>query len=97
MIAMRVYRGGGLTKDAVYLAGLIDVLKYVGKGGDLKPLFAGKIAAHHVPVVRELTWRGVLREPPMMPRYLDREDARRRMEDLSRGSTVLELVKRRRK
>jgi len=97
MITMRVYRGGGLTKDAVYLQGLIDVLKYVGGGGDLKPLFVGKIAAHHVPVVRELTWRGVLRAAPMMPRYLENESARKRLAALGHGTTVLELAGRRRR
>lgn len=97
MIVMRVYRGGGLTKDAVYLQGLIDVLKYVGTGGDLKPLFVGKIAAHHIPVVRELTWRGVLREAPLIPRYLEDDGARQRLDELSRGLTVLDLAERRRK
>ncbi len=28
-IAMRVYRGGGLTKDAVYLRGLVAILSYM--------------------------------------------------------------------
>jgi uncharacterized protein (TIGR02421 family) len=96
-IAVRVYRGGGLTKDAVYLQGLIDVLDYVRRGGDLKPLLVGKIAAHHVPVVRELTWRGVLRESPLTPRYLESDDARRRLEHLSSVSTVLEFTDRRRR
>ena len=95
-IAMRVYRGGGLTKDAVYLQGLLEALEYVAGDGNLRPLFVGKIAARHVPVVRELTWRGVLRESPLTPRYLERDDARRRLERLGPGSTVLELAERRR-
>src|SRR5690606_37311952 len=28
-ITTRVYRGGGLTKDAVYLKGLLNIIKYV--------------------------------------------------------------------
>ena len=44
-IALRVYRGGGLTKDVVYLRGLCQVLEYLKSGGDLELLFVGKIAA----------------------------------------------------
>ena len=44
-ITMRLYRGGGLTKDAVYLRGLISVLDYLSKGGDMESLLVGKIAA----------------------------------------------------
>jgi uncharacterized protein (TIGR02421 family) len=94
-IAGRVYRGGGLTKDAVYLQGLLDVLAYIERDGDLEPLLVGKIAASHVPVIRELTWRGVLRDPPLKPRYLDSDDGRRRLERLRGGVTVFELAERR--
>jgi uncharacterized protein (TIGR02421 family) len=96
-IVVRVYRGGGLTKDAVYLQGLLDVLAYVERDGDLERLLVGKIAASHVPVIRELTWRGVLREPPLKPRYLESHDARRRLERLRRGATVFDLAERRRR
>ena len=37
-IAMRLYRGGGLTKDAVYLRGLLQILRYLREGGELEPL-----------------------------------------------------------
>ena len=43
-VTMRVYRGGGFTKDAVYLRGLVEILDYLGQGGTLEPLFVGKIA-----------------------------------------------------
>ena len=49
-IAMRIYRGGGLTKDAVYLRGLLQILKYLREGGELEPLFVGKIASAHLPL-----------------------------------------------
>ena len=41
---MRIYRGGGLTKDAVYLRGLLQILRYLREGGELEPLFVGKVA-----------------------------------------------------
>ena len=46
--SMRVFRGGGLLKDGVYLRGLMDVLKYLATGGDYDILFTGKIATNHV-------------------------------------------------
>lgn len=91
-IVLRTFRGGGLTKDAVYLRGLVEILDYVGRGGDLEPLFVGKLAADHIPVIRELLARGVLRPPALRPRYLDRPDARARLDALRRPSSVLDLI-----
>lgn len=90
-ITMRVFRGGGLTKDAVYLRGLIQLLDYLREGRPLDPLFIGKIALRHVPIIHELQMRGVLVEPPLRPRYLDREDAITRLERLRRGAGLLDL------
>jgi uncharacterized protein (TIGR02421 family) len=91
-IVARVYRGGGLTKDAVYLRGLDRILGYLRKGGRLDPLFAGKIAARHVPIVEELQLRGVLRPVPVRPRYMGSELAVRRLARLRQGMTVLDLL-----
>lgn len=92
-ITMRIYRGGGLTKDAVYLRGLLRVIEYVHKGGDLEPLFVGKIAAAHIPIIRELQWRGVLHPAPLQPRYMQATQARERLERLRQGLSVYDLVK----
>ena len=94
-ITMRTYRGGGLTKDVIYLRGLRQILDYLGGGGDLAPLFVGKIAAQHIPIVRELQWRGVLGEPPLTPRYMSQPDALKRLEGLGDGLSVTDLVERR--
>jgi hypothetical protein len=96
-VAMRIYRGGGLTKDAVYLRGLNGILEYLSQGGELEPLFVGKIAVDHVPIVRELQWRRVLREPPLTPRYMELPDAASKLAELRKGTTVLDLVDRRRR
>ncbi len=93
-VAMRIFRGAGLTKDVVYLRGLRDVLAYLRSGGDLQPLFMGKIAVEHVPVINELRWRGVLRASPLTPRYLEREDVRVRLAAVRKGLGVLDLVRR---
>lgn len=92
-ITMRVYRGGGLTKDAVYLRGLTAILRYVQKGGDLKPLLVGKMAVEHIPIIKELQYRKVLKPVLLVPRFLQDDTARLRLENL-RGSTcsVADLV-----
>lgn len=91
-IALRVYRGGGLTKDAVYLRGLVEILDYIRRGGELAPLFIGKLAADHIPIVRELLLRGVLRPAPLRPRYLDDPQAAERLQRLRQGLTALDLL-----
>ena len=95
-ITVRTFRSGGLTKDAVYLSGLRQILQYLAKGGELDPLFAGKIAIEHIPIIRELRWRKVLVPPPLSPRYMRQPEALARLERLRQGFTVLDLLKRRR-
>ncbi len=91
-VAMRVFRGGGLTKDAIYLRGLVLTLKYLGKGGELEPLFVGKISAEHISMMKELRWRQVLSEPKIKPRYMTDPAALARLERVRRGIDVLELI-----
>ena len=92
-VTMRVFRGGGLTKDVVYLRGLVQLLAYLREGGSLDPLFVGKFGADHVPIIEELQWRKVLRPPPLRPRYLDDPEAQARLQAARQGLTVLDLVK----
>ncbi|HMQ55943.1 MAG TPA: DUF1704 domain-containing protein, partial [Anaerolineae bacterium] len=93
-VTMRIYRGGGLTKDAVYLRGLVAVLKYIAEGGQLDPLFVGKIAADHVPIIKELQWRQVLRPTPLYPRYMRTPELNQRLAYLRQGVSVLNLLDR---
>lgn len=91
-MTMRVFRSGGLAKDAVYLRGLIRLLAYLGRGGSLEPLFVGKMALEHVPLVEELLWRQILREPPLEPRWLRVHGASARLQSARRGGGVLGLL-----
>ncbi|HEX5472530.1 MAG TPA: tyrosine/phenylalanine carboxypeptidase domain-containing protein, partial [Lacipirellulaceae bacterium] len=91
-IAMRLYRGGGLTKDAVYLRGLLQILRYLREGGELEPLFIGKVASAHLPLISELRMREIIKPPVLRPRYLESSTARRKVERLRAGMKVLELV-----
>lgn len=91
-IVTRVYRGGGLTKDAIYLRGLVSLLDFLRKGGDLEPLFVGKIARHHIPLIKELQWRRVLVRAPLKPRVLSEPQAQERLELLRSGISLPALV-----
>jgi uncharacterized protein (TIGR02421 family) len=70
IMTVRIYRGGGLTKDAQYLRGLHDLLAYLRGEGTLEPLFVGKLGLTHIQAVQELVLRGVLLLPPLKPRWL---------------------------
>lgn len=91
-VAVRVHASGGFTRDLIYLRGLLDVMRHLREGGALEPLYVGKIARRHLPVINELRHRGVLREPPLLPRFLDDPDARRRLDAVRRGIPLTEMT-----
>ncbi|MGI9038554.1 MAG: flavohemoglobin expression-modulating QEGLA motif protein, partial [Gemmatimonadota bacterium] len=91
---MRVTRGGGLTKDAVYLRGLQEVIGYLRDGGDLELLYIGKIALAHVPVAQELLYRGVLHASPLRPTCLDAPEAAKRLSQLREGLPIVQMYER---
>ncbi len=92
-IAVRIFRGGGLTKDVVYLRGLQALLRYIRGGGDLATLFVGKIAEQHVPLIRELQYREVLAPAALEPLHMATPGARRRLAALAQGDgSVAALV-----
>ena len=68
-VALRALRGGGLTKDAVYLRGLRDLVDYLRGGGDFEPLFTGKFALSHRVVLEQLADAGWVAPPELLPRY----------------------------
>jgi uncharacterized protein (TIGR02421 family) len=94
-IAVRVFRGGGLTKDVVYLQGLVELLDYLRSGGDLGLLYIGKVSMEHIPIIRELLSRKVLQAAPLRPEYLDSPEAVARLDKARQGISPLDLVKRR--
>ena len=92
-LTMRVYRGGGFTKDAVYLRGLAALLDYLGQeNAELDLLWSGKISAETLPLVRELHLRGVLEPMRLRPRFLDTPAAQERITRVRGGMTVLDLL-----
>jgi len=90
-VTTRVYRGGGFTKDAMYLRGLAATLDYVAEGCDFERLFLGKFGLRHVAVIDELLVRNTLLQPQVLPRYLERPEARERLARLRAGMAVSDL------
>lgn len=92
--AMRVYRGGGLTKDIVYLRGVTRLLKEIAQGAALADLLIGKIAFDDLDVISELRWRKVLKPAPLRPAYLDNPAAKQRLRRIAseKCTDLLDLV-----
>ena len=90
-IAMRVYRGGGLVKDAVYLAGLMDLMSYLRQNGNLELLYTGKFNINHVDLVEELHYRNVLKSP-VLPHFLERTEVKERLQMVREGLNVTQLT-----
>ena len=91
-VTARVYRSGGLSKDAIYLRGFKQVLDLLGAGRDLTPFWYGKIAARHVPVIEELAGRGLLRAPRTLPKFLARPDAQVRIAQMRSAPALSQLI-----
>lgn len=91
-IVARVFRSGGLAKDAIYLRGFKQVLDWLGQGRDLKPFWLGKIAVAHVPLVEELMLRGLLRAPASTPAFLDDPVVHDRIEAMRSLTSLSKLV-----
>lgn len=79
-VAVRARRGGGLTKDAVYLGGLRDLVDYLNDGGAFEPLFVGKFALPHRPILDQLIEEGWVAPPELLPRYLSHPRASERLQ-----------------
>jgi uncharacterized protein (TIGR02421 family) len=91
-LLLRVFRGGGLAKDAIYLRGLLSLLSHLKAGGALDPFWMGKISAAHFSVMEELGLRGLLKAPVLRPLCLDTESGRTRLERARAGLTPLTML-----
>jgi uncharacterized protein (TIGR02421 family) len=57
-ITVRAHRGGGFTKDYLYLSGLKKVFDYFQEGKDLSLLLTGKVSLEHVDTIEYLIEKG---------------------------------------
>ena len=57
-ITLRVHRGGGFTKDYLYLTGLKKIFDFHNSGNDLTPLLTGKVSLEYIETIGYLTKKG---------------------------------------
>ncbi len=74
--AVRSKRGGGLTKDAVYLEGLWDLMSYLKAGGEMEPLFVGKYALEQREMIKKLLAQGTIFPPKILPEFITSKEGR---------------------
>jgi uncharacterized protein (TIGR02421 family) len=91
-IAERVHQSGGFTRDMIYLRGLLHLTEYIRAGGDIEPLYIGKIAAKHVEIIEELRVRGFLQPPPLQPRLFDLPETIGRIEAVRYGLSITDMI-----
>ena len=84
-ICARVFRSGGMAKDAIYLRGFRQVVELVASGASLAPFWLGKIAPGHAPAIEELLLRGLVHAPIFIPEFLARPDTVERIARLRDG------------
>ncbi|WP_143960814.1 flavohemoglobin expression-modulating QEGLA motif protein [Litoribacter populi] len=92
-VTARIHQGGGCTKDIIYLRGLIKLIDYLKDGGELEPLFIGKIALKHIPLIEELRMRKILKPAPMTPRFFLNENSLERLEKIKDGLSLIDMIK----
>ena len=90
-ISMRVHRGGGYTKDAIYLKGLIELLDFIKNGGNISSLYGGKFALKHLPRIEELTHLKILQQPKL-PDFLTSTMAQEKLKRIKEGAQLKDLV-----
>lgn len=89
VIALRIVRGGGLTKDVVYLRGLVDLVDHLAGGGPLDPLLVGKLHLRQLPEIIELLDRGLLHAAEVRPRWLEAPGAAHRLQAIRSGISLV--------
>jgi uncharacterized protein (TIGR02421 family) len=62
-ITLRVHRGGGFTKDHLYLRGIRNVYKYAKSDNDLGILLTGKVSQEYIPTIKKLQDKGLAIAP----------------------------------
>ena len=62
-ITLRVHRGGGFTKDHLYLRGLRNVYQYAKANKDLSILLIGKVSQEYIPTMEKLLNYGLAIKP----------------------------------
>jgi uncharacterized protein (TIGR02421 family) len=72
-LAVRVHRGGGFSKDYLYLRGVAMALDLHQKQ-DLSNLYIGKTGFEFLPIVNEMVSRGLVQAPVFVPEFLHKPE-----------------------
>ncbi|GEQ87245.1 hypothetical protein ULMS_27530 [Patiriisocius marinistellae] len=91
-ITSRMFQGGGFLKDIIYLKGLVKLRDYLAEGGELKPLLGGKFALKHVPLIQDLTTRGLIHPPKLIPRYFEHKNFSKKINKLKKGLSLSKMT-----
>jgi len=62
-MAARIFRGGGFTKDHLYLQGFKDILKYYNENNSIENLLIGKTSLKYKDVIEEMIERKIFLPP----------------------------------
>ena len=65
-ISLRVHRGGGFTKDYLYLTGLKKIYDRYREGKELGLLLTGKVSLEYIDQIRSLADRGLAAPPKFL-------------------------------
>ncbi len=60
----RIFRGGGFTKDHLYLKGFKDILKYYNHNNHIMSLLIGKTSLKYKDIIEEMIERKIFLPPP---------------------------------
>jgi hypothetical protein len=89
---MRVFRSGGLTKDAGYLRGLRAMVEHSAGGRSIEDLWMGKFDLADLPLLTQLKDQGVLTPPVLIPPFLADGDGLERMVEFAETVGMDELI-----
>lgn len=91
-ITSRMFQGGGFLKDIIYLKGLVKLRDHLAEGGELQPLLSGKFALKHLPVIQDLTARGLVYPAKLQPRYFEHKNFNKRLNKLKKGLSLSKMI-----
>jgi hypothetical protein len=62
-VVTRIFRGGGFTKDYLYLRGFVKILRFWENDNDLQPLLIGKTSIDFYHTINEMMQREMIQKP----------------------------------
>ncbi|MEZ4936637.1 MAG: DUF1704 domain-containing protein [Crocinitomicaceae bacterium] len=62
-VVTRIFRGGGFTKDFLYLRGFVKLYQFWDEDNDLTPLLVGKTSLEFYDTIKEMIDRKMIQKP----------------------------------